>query len=105
MRPEGGLGFVRRMLDLGILNEKSSLVHFVWANDDDISAALDAGITVVHSPLSNAMLGAGVAPISKNSTSGYSGCLWHRWHKLRPAGTIRKHETWLLFDAPNRGRF
>ena len=65
MRPEDGLGFVRRMLDLGILNEKSSLVHFVWANDDDISAALDAGITVVHSPLSNAMLGAGVAPISK----------------------------------------
>ena len=70
MRPEGGLGFVRRMLDLGILNEKSSLVHFVWANDDDISAALDAGITVVHSPLSNAMLGAGVAPISKIRQAG-----------------------------------
>ena len=70
MRPEGGPGFVRRMLDLGILNEKSSLVHFVWANDDDISAALDAGVTVVHSPLSNAMLGAGVAPISRIRQAG-----------------------------------
>ena len=70
MRPANGPGFVRRMLDLGILDERSSLVHFVWSREDDIEAAAEAGVTVVHSPMSNAMLGAGVSPVLRLRKAG-----------------------------------
>mgnify|MGYP003642160340 CR=1 FL=1 len=70
MRREGGPGFVRRMADLGILDENSSLVHFIWSSDDDIAAAAETGLTVVHSPVSNAMLGAGLAPILRLRKAG-----------------------------------
>ena len=61
MRPEQG--FVRRMVDRGILNDRSSLVHFIWTDQKDMDAALEAGVTVVHCPQSNAMLGAGISPV------------------------------------------
>lgn len=70
MRPAGGPGFVRRMADLGILDENSSLVHFVWSDEDDIAAAAETGVTVIHSPTSNAMLGAGLAPIMRLRAAG-----------------------------------
>ena len=70
MKPATGPGFVRRMAELGILDERSSLVHFVWTDDDDIAAARETGITVVHSPASNIMLGAGVAPVMRLRAAG-----------------------------------
>jgi guanine deaminase len=70
MRPSTGPGFVRRMVDLGILDEKSSLVHFVWADNEDIEAAREAGITAVHCPASNTMLGAGLSPILRLRAAG-----------------------------------
>ncbi|CAN0452184.1 unnamed protein product [Discosporangium mesarthrocarpum] len=70
MRPAGGPGFVRRMADLGILDENSSLVHFIWSDEDDIAAAAETGVTVVHSPGSNAMLGAGIAPVLRLRQAG-----------------------------------
>lgn len=70
MRSAVGPGFVRRMADLGILDDKSSLVHFVWSDEEDIAAAADSGVTVVHSPSSNAMLGAGIAPVLRLRAAG-----------------------------------
>jgi len=70
MRPPGGPGLIRQMVDLGILNEKSSLVHFVWADDEDINAAREAGVTVIHCPASNSMLGAGLSPILRLRNAG-----------------------------------
>lgn len=65
-----GEGFVRRMVDSGILNERSSLVHFIWSRDDDIAAAREAGVTVVHCPQSNLMLGAGICPVLRLREAG-----------------------------------
>ncbi|CAN0560004.1 unnamed protein product, partial [Laminaria digitata] len=48
----------------------SSLVHFVWSDEDDIAAAAETGLTVVHSPVSNAMLGAGLAPVLRLRDAG-----------------------------------
>ena len=64
----GGEGFVRRMVASGILNERSSLVH--WSRDDDIAAARAAGVTVVHCPQSNVMLGAGNCPVLRLREAG-----------------------------------
>ncbi|MGB0576691.1 MAG: amidohydrolase family protein [Alphaproteobacteria bacterium] len=70
MRPSEGPGFVRRLFDLGGLDEKSSLVHFIWADEDDIQAAKEAGVTVIHCPASNTMLGAGLSPILRLRENG-----------------------------------
>lgn len=66
---EGG-GFVRRLLDLGILDDKSSLVHFIWCTEDDIAAAREGGVTIIHSPRSNLRSSAGVCPLLKLRRAG-----------------------------------
>ena len=70
MRNPNKESFVSRMLNLGILNERSSLVHFIWAQDDDIAAAKEAGVTIVHCPQSNTMLGAGICPVLQLRNKG-----------------------------------
>ncbi len=70
MRPPGGPGFVRLLADHGIINDRSSLVHFIWTDGDDIAAAREAGVTVVHCPQSNAMLGAGICPVVRLADEG-----------------------------------
>jgi len=70
MADRKGPGFVRRMLEAGIIDEKSSLVHFIWADDDDIAAAREGGVTVIHCPASNLMLGAGISPVLRLRDAG-----------------------------------
>lgn len=70
MRPPGGPGFVRQLANHGILNERSSLVHFIWGDADDIAAARDTGAAVVHCPQSNGMLGAGICPVIRLREEG-----------------------------------
>ena len=68
MAGEGG--YVRRLLDLGILNDKSSFAHFIWCADDDIAAAVEAGVTIIHVPGSNLMVGSGICPLLKLRRAG-----------------------------------
>ena len=97
MAPTGG--FVRRMVDLGMLNEKSSLVHFVWCSDEDVAAASDAGVTVVHAATSNLHLGSGIPPLHKLIEAGIpvafgtdgSNCgAPNMFEKLRMAATLAR---------------
>ena len=44
----GEVGFVRRFLELGVINDKSSFAHFIWCSDDDIAAAREAGLPVFY---------------------------------------------------------
>ncbi len=67
---KSGTGFVRRMVDAGVLNDRSSLVHFIWSNSEDMAAAREAGVTVVHCPQSNTMLGAGICPVMRLRSEG-----------------------------------
>ena len=50
---------------LGLLDEKTVLVHCVWVTDDDIDILTKRKAKVVHCPLSNLKLGSGIAPIAK----------------------------------------
>jgi 5-methylthioadenosine/S-adenosylhomocysteine deaminase len=97
MAPEGG--FVRRMADLGMLNEKSSLVHFVWCSDEDVAAARDAGVTIIHAPSSNLHLGSGICPLHKLIDAGIPVALGsdgsncgppNMFEKLRLAATLAR---------------
>jgi 5-methylthioadenosine/S-adenosylhomocysteine deaminase len=63
-------GFAGYLAELGLLGDKSSLAHFVWASDRDIEIVRDAGATVVHAPASNLFTGAGIAPVQKLRRAG-----------------------------------
>jgi 5-methylthioadenosine/S-adenosylhomocysteine deaminase len=57
-----GRGLVSLLDDHGLVNPRSSLVHFVWCTGRDMRLVADRGATVVHNPLSNLHLGSGLQP-------------------------------------------
>ncbi|MFH2093803.1 MAG: amidohydrolase [Pseudomonadota bacterium] len=50
---------------LGILDEKTVLVHAIWINDTDIQRIKDSGASVVHCPESNMKLASGICPVTR----------------------------------------
>jgi len=48
---------------LGMMSEKTQLIHCVHLSDDDIELLAERGTSVVHCPYSNLKLGAGIARI------------------------------------------
>ena len=49
----------------GILDQETQLVHTVWVNDSDLKVLKRSGATVVLCPVSNAVIGSGIAPIAR----------------------------------------
>lgn len=58
----GGRSLVRYTADLGLLNERTNIIHAVWVDDDDLDLIAAAGATVIHNPVSNLRLGSGIMP-------------------------------------------
>jgi len=50
---------------LGLLDDRMQLVHSVWAKEDELMKIAERGSSVVHCPVSNAVLGSGIAPVKK----------------------------------------
>jgi len=65
-----GLTPVAYLDNLGVLDEKSVLIHCVYLTDEDISIIAKRKCFVVHCPLSNLKLGSGIAPIAKLLKAG-----------------------------------
>ena len=72
---EYGGSFVRYLDRFGLINERSSLAHFVWCTEDDIALAAERRVNVVHNPVSNLVLGSGIAPVSKLLRDGVNVAL------------------------------
>ena len=83
-----GEGFVAKLARLGIVDEKSSFAHFVWSTDDDIAAAREAGLTVVHPAPSNMMLGSGVCPMLRLVETGIPVAFGSDGTNCSPAGLL-----------------
>jgi len=62
---ETGLRPVAWLDQLGILDDHAQIVHAVWVDDSEIDLLRDRNALVVHCPVSNAVLGSGIAPIGK----------------------------------------
>jgi cytosine/adenosine deaminase-related metal-dependent hydrolase len=62
---EYGGSFVRYLDRYGLMNERSSLAHFVWCTPDDIALAAERRVNVVHNPVSNLILGSGILPVAR----------------------------------------
>jgi 5-methylthioadenosine/S-adenosylhomocysteine deaminase len=58
-------GFIPYLRDLGVLNERATLIHCVWLSPNDIELIGDTGAAVVHCPTANLRLGAGIAPVKQ----------------------------------------
>jgi 5-methylthioadenosine/S-adenosylhomocysteine deaminase len=59
---EYGLRPVHWLASLGLLDPHFQLVHAVWVDAGEIAAIAQAGAPVIHCPVSNAVLGSGIAP-------------------------------------------
>lgn len=57
-----GMTPVRWLDTLGILGQQSQIVHAVWISDEEIELLVQRKAVVVHCPVSNAVIGSGIAP-------------------------------------------
>lgn len=57
-----GRSLVRYTADLGLLNERTNVIHAVWVDDDDLDLIAASGAVVSHNPVSNLRLGSGIMP-------------------------------------------
>jgi len=60
---ETGLRPVAWLDSLGILDPRCQIVHAVWVDEAEIALLAERGAPVVHCPVSNAVLGSGIAPV------------------------------------------
>ncbi|MCP4719393.1 MAG: amidohydrolase [Desulfobacteraceae bacterium] len=74
--------------DLGLLNERTLLVHSVWINDSDIEIIQRRCAHVAHCPESNMKLASGIAPVPRLLDAGVvvglgtDGCASNNDHDL-----------------------
>ncbi len=61
---------VRLLAKLGVLNHRWNLIHTVHIDDEEIELIARSGASVIHSPVSNAKTGVGIAPIIKMMKMG-----------------------------------
>ena len=67
---ENGCSPVAYLKRVGILDEKTLLVHAVWIDDADIDIIRASGAKVSHPPESNMKLAAGIAPVPEMIAAG-----------------------------------
>lgn len=57
-----GKSLVKYARDEGVLNERVTIVHAIWVDEEDMDAIAAAGCSVAHNPLCNLRLGSGIMP-------------------------------------------
>lgn len=84
----GKLSVIEYLDSIGILDEKTLLVHSVWIDDADIAVIKKSRANVVHCPESNMKLASGIAPVPKLIEKGVpvglgtDGCASNNDHDL-----------------------
>jgi 5-methylthioadenosine/S-adenosylhomocysteine deaminase len=56
---------VEWLQSIGVLGTDTQIVHGVWVNDAEIDLIAQSQAPVIHCPVSNAVLGSGVAPLAQ----------------------------------------
>ena len=63
-------GTVAEMERQGLLDARLSVAHGIWSNEAEQEALARHGVTVVHNPASNLMLGSGLLPFARYRNLG-----------------------------------
>jgi len=58
-----GITPVERLARLGLLTDRTSLAHMVWASVGDLAMVKATGAAIAHNPASNLRLRSGIAPV------------------------------------------
>jgi len=61
---------VRHLAEIGALESWSSYAHGIWISDDEIPILASTNAAIVHNPVSNQKLGAGIAPVPDLDQAG-----------------------------------
>lgn len=84
----GKMSIIQYLESIGILDEKTLLIHAVWIDETDIAIIQKRGARVVHCPESNMKLASGIAPVPKMIEKGVAvglgtdGCASNNDHDL-----------------------
>jgi 5-methylthioadenosine/S-adenosylhomocysteine deaminase len=70
-----GLSPVAFLDAIGVLSDRTLMVHGVWVDDADLAILRDRGVRVVHNPSANAFLGDGIARVRDMLELGIPVCL------------------------------
>lgn len=60
-----GKGLIEYIDELGLLNKKTSFVHYIWVTDVEKELVRKNQVNIVHCPSSSLHLGSGVAPVDQ----------------------------------------
>lgn len=63
-------GIVRHLDSLGLLSERLTLAHCVWARPDELALLAERGVTIVSNPSSNLHLRSGIGPVAQMKAKG-----------------------------------
>src|SRR5712691_4441532 len=74
-RKATGLSPVAVLDSLGVLTERTVMVHCVWVDESALAIMADRGVSVVHNPSANGFLGDGIAPVRQMLEHGIPVCL------------------------------
>jgi 5-methylthioadenosine/S-adenosylhomocysteine deaminase len=93
-----GRSLVAYTAELGLLNERTNVIHAIWADDHDLDLIAEAGAVVAHNPVSNLRLGSGVMPfrairdrhipVALGSDEAICGDTAEMWGVVKMAGLI-----------------
>ncbi len=67
-----GKGLIEYINELGLLNEKTTFIHYIWVTDKEKDLVLKNHVNIVHCPSSSLHLGSGIAPVDQLVKDGNS---------------------------------
>ncbi|HTY48415.1 MAG TPA: amidohydrolase family protein [Steroidobacteraceae bacterium] len=70
-----GRSLVRYVHELGLLSERSNIIHGIWLDEQDLDLIAAAGSVIAHNPISNLRLGSGIMPFRAMRERGIRICL------------------------------
>ena len=95
-----GQSLIQYVNDLGFLNDKMTVIHAIWIDDDDMRVMAASGCSVAHNPVCNLKLGSGVMPFRRIRDHGINICVGademgaddscNMWGVVKQAGLIHR---------------
>jgi 5-methylthioadenosine/S-adenosylhomocysteine deaminase len=56
--------------EMGVLGPRTQLAHGIWINEDEMDLIAASGSVIVHNPVSNMFIGAGICPVDQLLEAG-----------------------------------
>jgi 5-methylthioadenosine/S-adenosylhomocysteine deaminase len=94
----GGSSLVAYTAALGLLTDRTNVIHAIWVDGQDLDLIADAGSVIAHNPVSNLRLGSGVMPfrairdrgitVALGSDEALAGDTCDMWRTAAAAGLV-----------------